>query len=184
MLPRICYRALLCLVVLTWGKPNPAVLSAVPQAAPVADRFVGAWRLLSIETLRAGGEVIYPFYGKHPEGLLIYDRNGWMSVQIVSDPKPTVPHEDSRESFIAAPASEKVIAINGYYAYYGTWTVDASKSTITHHIQQSLYPGERGESGERHFSLEGDRLTLTAKTHEMGEDHQRRLVWERAAASQ
>jgi Lipocalin-like domain len=99
--------------------------------------------------------VIYPFYGKYPEGLLIYDRNGWMSVQIVSDPKPTVPHENSRESFLAAPANEKLIATNGYYAYYGTWTVDPSNATITHHIQQSLYPGERGESAERHFSNEG-----------------------------
>src|SRR5581483_768851 len=135
------------------------------------------------ETVRANGDVIYPFYGKHPEGLLVYDRSGWMSVQIVSDPKPMVPHESSRESFLAAPVNEKVIAINGYYAYYGTWTVDTSKSTITHHIQQSLYPGERRESGERHFSLEGNRLILVANAHEMGEDHQRRLVWERAAPS-
>ena len=113
----------------------------------------------------------------------MYDSDGWMSVQIVSDPKPPVPLESSRESFLASPPSEKVMAINGYYAYYGTWTVDASKATITHHIQQSLYPGERGESGERHFLLDGNRLTLLAKAHEMGEDHQRKLVWERAAGS-
>jgi len=144
---------------------------------------VGTWHLLSIETIRPNGEVIYPFYGKHPEGLLMYDSDGWMSVQIVSDPKPPVPLESSRESFLASPPSEKVMAINGYYAYYGTWTVDASKATITHHIQQSLYPGERGESGERHFLLDGNRLTLLAKAHEMGEDHQRKLVWERAAGS-
>jgi hypothetical protein len=29
-----------------------------------------------VETTRPNGEVIYPFYGKHPEGLLIYDRSG------------------------------------------------------------------------------------------------------------
>jgi hypothetical protein len=46
-----------------------------------------------------------------------------------------------------------------------------------------LYPGERGQSGVRSIIIQGNRLTLTAKTHEMGEDHERRLVWERATAS-
>ena len=146
-----------------------------------ADDLVGAWRLVSVETIRPNGETIYPFYGKHPEGILIYDRSGWMSVQIVSDPKPAAPLADSRESFLAAPPSDKVSAIDGYYAYYGTWTVDPSGSSVTHHIVSSLYPGERGEDGKRQLSLQGNRLTLTAKAHEMGEDHQRRLVWERVS---
>lgn len=183
MLTPLWCRALFCFVVVLCVGLNSPTSSSATESASVTEQFVGAWRLLKVETIRPNGEVIYPFYGKNPEGMLIYDRNGWMSVQIVSDPKPAVPREDSRESFIAAPANEKVIAINGYYAYYGTWTVDVLHSTITHHIQQSLYPGERGEIGERHFALEGNRLTLLAKAHEMGEDHQRRLVWERAAAS-
>ena len=56
----------------------------------MADELVGAWRLVSVETKRANGEVIYPFYGRRAEGLFIYDRSGYMSVQIVSDPKPSV----------------------------------------------------------------------------------------------
>jgi Lipocalin-like domain len=50
---------------------------------------------------------------------------------------------------------------------------------VTHHIRESLYPGERGEEGVRRLQLHGDRLTLTAKTHEMREEHERQLVWER-----
>jgi hypothetical protein len=75
--------------------------------------------------------------------------------------------------------AEKAAAFDGYYAYFGKWTVDAAKGTVTHHIQQSLFPAERGEEGVRHFELDGDHLTLTARTHEMGEDHERKLVWER-----
>lgn len=146
------------------------------------DQLPGAWRLVSIETIKPNGEVIYPFYGKHPQGLLMYDRSGWMSVQILSDPRPTVPTADSREEFLSAPADQKTKAIDGYYAYLGTWTVDAAKGTVTHHIEQSLYPAERGENGTRHLLLEGDRLTLTAKTHEMGEEHERKLVWQRIRA--
>ena len=161
--------------------------SARPELDKLGDRhrashedgLVGAWRLVSIETLRSNGEVIYPFYGKHPEGLLIYDPSGWMSVQIVSDPKPLVPKADSREDFLASTPNEKAAAAEGFYAYFGTWTIDSANSTVTHHIEQSFYPGERGESGVRRMSVSGNLLTLVAKTHEMGEEHERKLVWER-----
>jgi hypothetical protein len=80
--------------------------STAEPSLSLSDNLVGAWRLVSIETRRANGEVIYPFYGKHPEGLLIYDRSGWMSVQIVSDPKPMVPVASSREAFLKASPGE------------------------------------------------------------------------------
>lgn len=169
----------LCVAV---GCHPPLALSqtAAENKTPLAaEQFIGAWHLISIETIRPNGEVIYPFYGRHPEGLLTYDRSGWMSVQIVSDPKPSVPTVSSRQEFLAAAPNEKLSAVDGYYAYFGTWTVDSTAQTVTHHIVQSLYPGERGEEGTRHAELSGDRLVLTAKTHEMGEDHERRLVWER-----
>lgn len=159
------------------------VFAADNKGPDVAKQLVGAWRLVSIETVRPGGELIYPFYGKHPEGLLMYDGSGTMSVEIVSDPKPTVPTSSSRESFLAAPQADKAAAIDGYYAYFGTWKVDSSGGTVTHHIEQSLYPGERGEDGVRQLSIEGNRLTLRAKTHEMGEEHERRLVWERVPSA-
>jgi hypothetical protein len=145
----------------------------------VSDRLIGAWCLVSIETKRADGEIIYPFYGKHPQGLLIYERSGWMSVQIVSDPSPNVPSASSREAFLKASPVEKEKAIDGFYGYYGTWSVDDAGLSVTHHIRQSLYPGERGEEGVRRLVLDGNRLTLTAEAHEMGETHERILVWER-----
>jgi hypothetical protein len=178
-------RSLLLLCLVTIGVPIGISASKEqtkldkPGTLSPDGTLIGAWRLVSIETIRPNGEVIYPFYGKHPEGLIMYDRSGWMSVQIVSDPIPAVPKGSSREEFLAAAAAENVAAVDGYYAYCGTWTIDSSNSTVTHHIKQSLYPGERGEEGTRHFVLDGDHLTLIAKTHEMGEEHERKLVWQR-----
>ena len=149
----------------------------------LSNSLVGSWKLVSVETIRPNGETIYPFYGKHPQGLLMYDRSGWMSVQIVSDPKPAAPTSSSREGFLASDPAEKVAAIDGYYAYFGTWETDSNAHTVTHHIRQSLYPGEWGETGVRQVSIEGNRLMLTARTHEMGEEHQRKLVWERVVPS-
>ena len=178
-------RKLRALCILLLGTASIGVVAVAQSSSDrkLRDQLPGAWRLVSIETIRANGEVIYPFYGRHPEGLLVYDTSGWMSVQIVSDPRPTVPTADSREEFLAAPADQKAKAIDGYYAYFGTWTVDGAKSTVTHRIKQSMYPAERGENGTRHLVLEGDRLTLNTKTHEMGEEHERKLVWQRIPAA-
>lgn len=106
-----------------------------------------------------------------------------MSAQIISDPQPSVPVISSCEGFLAAPRSEKAAAIDGYFAYYGRWSVDASGSSVTHHIHQSLYPGERGDEAIRTVSVEANRLSLVAKALEMGEDHFRRLVWERVSSN-
>ena len=179
---RLCILILLCVVVSLGpaaSTHHEKTQAAQLHSASIKEALVGAWRLVRVETVRPNGEIIYPFYGKNPEGLIIYDRSGWMSVQIVSDPKPTVPGGDSREGFLAAPPAEKVKAADGYYAYLGTWTVQESDSTVTHHIKQSFYPGERGSDGVRHFTISGNHLTLVAKTHEMGEDHERILLWER-----
>ena len=166
------------------GMATLALSGSTALAAQLgASDLTGAWHLVSVETIRPNGEIIYPYYGKNPQGLIVYDPSGWVSVQIVSDPKPTVPTGNSRDTFKNAPAAQKATAADGYYAYFGTYSVDAAASTVTHHLKESLYPGERGEDFVRHFSIENGRLTLLAKVHEMGEDHQRRLVWQRAAES-
>lgn len=172
----ICLVSVSLGIPLAWGQNSTAT-----RGSAIAESLAGSWRLVSVETIRPNGEVIYPFYGKNPTGILIYDRGGWMSVQMISDPEPMVPTTSSREKFLQAPAAEKSAAIDGFYAYYGTWTVDDAGANVTHHIKQSLYPGERNTDATRRLSLEGNRLTLIAKVHEMGEDHQRKLVWERIA---
>lgn len=154
------------------------------RGSVITEALAGSWRLISVETIRPNGSIIFPFYGRHPNGLLIYDRSGWMSVQIVSDPAPVVPTESSREKFAQAAVAEKAAAVDGFYSYYGTWTVDDAGGTVTHHIKQSLYPGERESEAVRRLSLDGNRLTLLATSHEMGEDHQRKLVWERVQSGQ
>ena len=99
---------LICHITLAFGQTHPLPADTNREKLPgsaVVDQLVGAWRLVSVETTRSNGEVIYPFYGRHPEGLLVYDRSGWMSVQIVSDPPPTVPLSSSREGFLASKAA-------------------------------------------------------------------------------
>jgi len=90
-----------------------SLLSAQPPQDKVDQRFVGAWRLASVE----GTDAVNHFAYDHPTGMLIYDRSGWMSVQI--DVK------GRRKPFVAGTsggtADEKIFAFDNYLAYYGTF---------------------------------------------------------------
>ena len=111
----------------------------------------------------------------------MYDNSGWMSVQVVSDPSAKAPSRSSREEVTAAPSAEKSSAFDSYYTYCGTWSLDTAQQVVRHHIRQALISGEVGEDVVRRYVLDGDRLTPTAKTHEMGEDHERKLAWQRVS---
>ena len=77
-------------------------------------------------------------------------------------------------------------AFEGYVAYYGTYEVDEEASSVTHHVQGSLFPNWVGNDQLRLFSLElgepgaRERLCLTTPPF-VGKRAQMTLtlVWER-----
>ncbi len=141
------------------------------------ETLVGSWRLISVETIRqATGEIIYPWMGTRPTGMIIYLPNGYMAVQLMRDP----PAKFASDTYEGATLEEMKDAFLAYYAYYGRYTLDEEKGMVTHRVESSLYPEEHGITYKRFFSFEGDRLTLvTAPFVEGGEELVNRLVWER-----
>jgi hypothetical protein len=150
---------------------------AEPQQDNVADKFVGAWRLVSIEGTDATFHRVYD----HPTGVLIYDRSGWMSVQIAS--------KGARKPFVNGAAGgtdeEKVAAFDNYLAYYGHYAVDLKAQTVTHHIEDATPPNWRGINNVRWFEFQGnDRLLLIPREDGKGGVIDRKnatfkLLWER-----
>jgi len=129
------------------------------QQGRADQRFVGSWRLVSIESPTPNASL-----GDRPVGLIYYDTTGHMAVQIMSNrPRPT---------WTGRPTPEQAVdAIASYAAYYGTYTVDDASSTVTHHREGSLTPG--AVDFVRKFEFTGDRLILTP----VGTGT--RLTWER-----
>jgi hypothetical protein len=172
---------------------SAAILMWVPMSATAADnlrdRVAGTWKLVSWETVRPSGQAL-SFLGLHPTGLLIYERNGYMAVQVMRDPRPTL-----GQGVPAATDQEIKNAYRGYYAYWGTYTVNEAEGTIEHNIQSSLYPTEVGLKYKRTVLLEGMKLVLTTPSFKAGlgyrhevlgdaqipDDEQvfNRLTWER-----
>ncbi len=128
-------------------------LFARAQNDSIAKRFVGAWKLISIE----GEDPGFPLGYDHPSGMIIYDASGWMSGQIAvkGDRKPFA------AGLRSGTVEEKAAAFDSYFAYYGTYTVDSEKKTITHHVENHSWPGLHGVDNVRWFEFEGnDRLIL------------------------
>jgi lipocalin-like protein len=125
-----------------------------------ADRFVGAWRLVSLEARTSTGEVSYP-YGKDAAGYLLYSREGYMSASVMQARRAHFASPDA----LAAPASEKLTAFDSYSSYSGRHEVRGQK--VIHHVEISLFPNwsEPNGSGteqERFFAFSGNQLMLTA----------------------
>jgi hypothetical protein len=133
----------------------------------IRDRFIGTWKLVSIESAESR------LFGGNPVGVLMYDADGNVAVQIMRNPRP-----DLAGGPAFPPAKEVQAAYKGYYAYYGTWEVNEQQGTITHHLDGSLRPGDVGKDFVRAYKFTGNQLALTPLENLAASDSC--LTWERA----
>jgi|EndMetStandDraft_4_1072995.scaffolds.fasta_scaffold173569_2 hypothetical protein len=153
--------------------------ATAPAEPGTAAGLVGNWRLLAVETLRDKGEVSTVWMGEKPLGLITYQPNGLMSVQIMRDPRPLF----ASGSRASATPEELKRAFLGYYAYWGTYAINPVDNSVSHQLAASLYPEEVGIVYKRFFKIEGPRLVLTTApiTYD-GRQIVNRLTWEKMAA--
>jgi hypothetical protein len=110
-------------------------------------RLIGAWRYAGT---RVNGEKFDR--SRNPKGVIYYGPHGEMSVQVAPDVKR------HRAGAVMTPEEAK-IAVTDYIAYFGTYTVDEAASTVTHHRQDTIQPGDMGDLVRR-YEFNGDRLIL------------------------
>lgn len=133
----------------------------------IRNQFVGTWRLVSIESAESR------LFGDRPVGMLMYDADGNVAVQIMRNPRP-----DLAGGPAFPPAKEVQVAYKGYYAYYGTWEVNERDGIITHHLEGSLRPGDVGKDFIRAYKFTGNQLALTPVENLAASNSC--LTWERA----
>ena len=136
---------------------------------------VGTWRLVSYEDKLPGSPSVYPF-GHDPKGLLIYDANGRMSIQIMKVPHPKVASGDDSQ----VTPEEKQALYDSYVAYFGTYSVNPDKGVVVHHVEADLADVYIGRDEERPFVLRGDTLILAPHWTVDGKEWHGIRVFERA----
>ena len=127
---------------------------AVPTFGQQANGVVGAWTLVSI-TLEQDGKKT-DFYGPNPQGQLMYDANGRLSVIITRSDLPKFA-ANNRET---GTAEENKAIVQGSIAYFGTYTVSETDKTISYHIESSTFPNWNGVDRKASFNISGDELSI------------------------
>jgi hypothetical protein len=52
-------------------------------------------------------------------------------------------------------------AFEGYVSYFGTYTIDTSARTVTHHVRGASYPNWMGHDQIRYYRIDGCHLVLS-----------------------
>ncbi len=75
-------------------------------------------------------------YGSHPKGLLIYDEQGNVAVQLLRAERQRFSTEDKSQG------SDHDIrgAFTSYEAYFGAYEIDGHEGTVTHRLEAALFP--------------------------------------------
>ena len=138
--------------------------------------MVGTWRLISrVVRLEDGTAVQDPGLGKTPTGYLIYDSTGHVAAQLKRLDRPiTIDCGTSGHG-----PSENSQSVNGYDAYFGTYTIDETSNTVTHHLEGALAAADVGKNLVRDFQVSGNKLTIIVRTNSRKQKEIRTLTWER-----
>jgi Lipocalin-like domain len=147
-----------------------------PDSSGGAGQVVGTWRLISrVVTLEDGTVVQDPGLGKTPSGYLMYDASGHIAAQLMRLDRPM-----AIDCGTPGPApSDNSQSLNGYDAYFGTYTIDEANHTVTHHLEGALAAADVGKNLVREFQISGDKLTVIVRTNSPKEKQIRILTWER-----
>ncbi len=141
-------------------------MAIVAARAPFDSRFVGTWELRAF-VMRTGSGVETNLWGHHPVGRLVYGPDGRMIVLVM--------HENRNQADGRSIPEEVASEAAGYF---GTYTIDAVRAVVTHHVEGSLRASESGAI-ERSFEFRDGTLLLTARGMRDGSFVTYVLTWTR-----
>ena len=137
-------------------------LSASAQRASMPadrDRFIGGWRLVSLEEQAADGSV----HKADCTGLFVFTRDGHASVQVMY-----------RNIGNAASAPSEYSQA-GYEATFGRYEVKEESKTFTFHVEGALVRSLVGKDLPRRYEFSGNQLIVRPSSP----DEHWRVTWER-----
>jgi hypothetical protein len=150
----------------------------------LASQLLGTWRLVSRDDRTLDGQPrIDPVLGADPVAILTYDTGGNFAAQFMRrDRASAASAAVAPAAAPAAPGGNNSTAVNGYDAYFGTYTVDEASGTVTQTLQGALSAGDVGKVVTREMRVTDGKLTIQLQTTNAGgEPVIRTLRWTRSA---
>lgn len=117
-------------------------------AKSMREQLVGTWDFVIAEITAANGTKTLPF-GDKPKGQIIFTADGRFSQVHVSGGLPRI----ASNNRLAGTDADNRAIVHGTLAFFGTYTVDEAKKTLTFNIIASTYPNQEGTSQTRTIDL-------------------------------
>ena len=134
-------------------------VSLPPLTANLACRILGTWMLKSREDMNAGGQIVIdPFLGPDPIGILCFGPTHFAAQFMKRD------RSDEERVPQRVQAKNNTAAVNGYDAYFGTYSVDEASGTLATHVEGSISPVNIGKTYVRDVRVVGNELLIQLKT--------------------
>lgn len=145
----------------------------------LADALVGAWQLERWTIDYPGTDRVTQPFGPHPQGLLVYTANGYMSAALQRPDRPRLSSADVH----AVSDAEKAAAFDGYLHYAGHWHIE--DGNVVHAVVLAMNPNLIGTNQVRSVTLDGDAMVLGAEEalESRGQVRRHRIHWRRASTS-
>ncbi len=125
----------------------------------IKTEVLGVWKLKSrIDTTPSGVRVIDPIMGADPLGILCFSGDHFAAQFMKRD------RSESRDTPQPFQGQNNSAAVNGYDAYFGTYTLDESSGTLKTLLEGSIAPVNIGKVFERHIEVRDDELAITLPT--------------------
>ena len=121
--------------------------------------FIGAWRLAWLEEPDQNGAV----HKADCTGLLVYTRDGHMSVQVMY-----------RNPQTGGPSGPVQYAQGGYEASFGSYQLDENSRTFTFHVEGAMVRNLIGKDLRRAYEISGNQLIVKSANP----DEHWRAAWE------
>ncbi len=144
-------------------------------ALPLSTTLTGTWELRSrLDYGPSGDERFEPSLGSDPIAPLIYDGRGHFAAQFMKRDR-----SDPSDSGLGPGGGNNSRVVGGYDAYFGTYTVDDERATVTQRLTAALAPENVGLELTRVMDVDGDDLTITIDMTVGDEPVTRILRWRR-----
>ena len=133
---------------------------SLPLSTPnLAAAILGIWKLKSRVDVDAAGKVhVDPFLGRDPLGILCFGPNHFSAQFMKRD------RSEPENVLQRAQAENNTAGINGYDAYFGTYTIDGDAGTLTTRLEGSISSANIGATYVRDARVVDNELIIQLRT--------------------
>jgi Lipocalin-like domain len=142
----------------------------------IKDQLIGTWSLVLVDNISPDGKRTKP-YGENPQGLLVFDKTGNYSLQILLANRAKFASNDKTKG----TDEENKSLVLGSNSHFGKYVINALEQTITFKIEHAFFPNWEGTEQIRPFTLTAQEFRYTVPTTTNGAGVSGEVVWKKSS---